>query len=85
VIATIFWNAAVAQVGAGTSGVFTNLIPIFSLILAVILLKESINVFQLVGMGLICTAIWLVSAQASLFQPFRLDAISNRSRNLQEG
>jgi len=85
VIATIFWNAAVAQVGAGTSGVFTNLIPIFSLILAVILLKESINAFQLVGMGLIFTAIWLVSRQTALFQPFRLDVISNRSRNLQEG
>jgi len=75
VIATIFWNAAVAQVGAGTSGIFTNLIPIFSLILAVILLSESINAFQLAGMGLIFMAIWLVSAQASLFQPFRLDTI----------
>ena len=85
VMATIFWNAAVAQLGAGTSGVFTNLIPIFSLILAVILLKESINAFQLVGMGLIFTAIWLVSGQRSLFQPFRLDAISNRGRKLQEG
>src|SRR6516225_9323355 len=85
VIATIFWNAAVAQVGAGTAGVFTNLIPIFSVILAVILLKESINPFQLVGMGLIFMAIWLVSAQASLFQPFRLDVIFNRSRKLQEG
>jgi len=85
VIATIFWNAAVAQVGASTSGVFMNLIPIFSLILAVILLKESINAFQLVGMGLILMAIWLVSGQASLFQPFGLDAISNRNRKLQEG
>ena len=85
VIATSFWNAAVAQVGAGTAGVFTNLIPIFSLILAVILLKESINAFQLVGMGLIFTAIWLVSRQTALFQPFRLDVIFNRNRKLQEG
>jgi drug/metabolite transporter (DMT)-like permease len=84
VIATIFWNAAVARVGAGTSGVFTNLIPIFSLILAVILLSEAINAFQLVGMGAIFMAIWLVSSQASLFQRFRLDAIPNRSSNLQE-
>jgi len=30
-------------------------------------------------------AIWLVSAQASLFQPFRLDVIFNRNRKLQEG
>jgi drug/metabolite transporter (DMT)-like permease len=83
VIATIFWNAAVAQVGAGTAGVFTNLIPIFSLILAVILLSESINAVQLVGMGLIFMAIWLVSEQTSLLHPFRLNAVSSSS-NLQE-
>jgi drug/metabolite transporter (DMT)-like permease len=65
VVATTCWNAAVAQVGAGVSGVFTNLVPIFSLILAAILLSESINAFQLAGMGLIFTAIWLVSGQAS--------------------
>src|SRR5262249_41136065 len=65
VIATIFWNGAVAQVGAGTAGVFTNLIPVFSLILAVSLLSESINPFQLVRMNLIFTAIWLVSRLAT--------------------
>jgi hypothetical protein len=36
-------------------------------------------------MGLIFTAIWLVSRQTALFRPFRLDAISDRSRKLQEG
>ena len=83
VVATIFWNGAVVQVGAGTAGVFTNLIPVFALVLAVTLLSESINSFQLVGMGMIFTAIWLVSEQPAS-QPFRLDAIPNSS-NLQEG
>jgi drug/metabolite transporter (DMT)-like permease len=83
VVATIFWNGAVAQVGAGTAGVFTNLIPLFALILAVTLLSESINSFQLVGMGMIFTAIWLVSEQPAS-QPLRLDAIP-KSSNLQEG
>jgi drug/metabolite transporter (DMT)-like permease len=68
VIATILWNNAVAQVGAGAAGVFTNLIPVFSLILAAILLSESITVFQLVGMGLIFTAIWLVSERKHLYR-----------------
>ena len=79
VIATIFWNSSVAEVGAGAAGVFTNLIPVFSLILAVILLSESITAFQLVGMGLIFTAIWLVSERTSLSEPFRVNAIPNSS------
>jgi len=74
VIATIFWNGAVAQVGAGTAGLFTNLIPVFSLILAVSLLSESINPFQLVGMNLIFTAIWLVSRQAPSSESVRPDS-----------
>jgi drug/metabolite transporter (DMT)-like permease len=85
VIATIFWNAAIAQVGAGTSGAFTNLIPIFSLILAVILLRESINAFQLAGMGLIFAGICLVSRQTCLFQRFGSTPFFNRSSKLQEG
>jgi drug/metabolite transporter (DMT)-like permease len=84
VIATIFWNSAVAQVGAGAAGVFTNLIPVFSLILAVVLLSESITTFQLVGMGLIFTAIWLVSEQTSLSELFRLNPVPNSS-NVKEG
>jgi drug/metabolite transporter (DMT)-like permease len=68
VIATILWNNAVAQVGAGTAGVFTNLIPVFSLILAAILLSESITVFQFAGMGLIFTAIWVVSERRHLYR-----------------
>jgi len=73
VIATIFWNVAVAKVGAGTAGIFTNLIPVFTIILAVILLSESISPFQFVGMGLIFIAIWLVS-ERSVSEPIRLDS-----------
>jgi drug/metabolite transporter (DMT)-like permease len=78
VVATIFWNSAVAQIGAGTAGVFINLIPVFALILAVTLLSESINPVQLVGMGMIFTAIWLVSEQPAS-RPLRFDAVRNSS------
>jgi drug/metabolite transporter (DMT)-like permease len=75
VIATIFWNGAVAKVGAGTAGIFTNLIPVFAIILAVVLLSESISPFQLVGMGLIFIAIWLVSERPVSSEPIRQDSI----------
>jgi drug/metabolite transporter (DMT)-like permease len=77
VIATIFWNGAVAKVGASTAGIFTNLIPVFAIILAVILLSESISPFQFVGMGLIFTGIWLVSERPVSSEPIRLDSITS--------
>jgi drug/metabolite transporter (DMT)-like permease len=61
----VLWNKAVAQVGAGTAGMFTNLIPVFSLLLAVALLGESVAQFQLVGMGLIFAGIRLATMRAS--------------------
>ena len=84
VIATIFWNVAVAKVGAGTAGIFTNLIPIFAIVLAVILLSEPISPFQLVGMGLIFIAIWLVSGRqvSTRADPARLNSLNS---NIQEG
>jgi drug/metabolite transporter (DMT)-like permease len=61
VLAMFLWNKAVAEVGAGTAGLFTNLIPVFSLLLAVVLLGESIERFQLVGTGLIFAGIRLAT------------------------
>ena len=75
VVATIFWNSAVAKVGAGTAGIFTNLIPVFAIILAVILLSESISPLQLVGMGMIFIAIWLVSERPVSSESIRLGSI----------
>jgi len=53
---------------------FSRCPPVFSLILAVSLLSESINPFQLVGMNLIFTAIWLVSRQAPSSESVRPDS-----------
>jgi drug/metabolite transporter (DMT)-like permease len=64
VIALFLWNKAVAEVGAGTAGLFTNLIPVFSLLLAVVLLGEPVERFQLVGMGLIFVGIRLATMHA---------------------
>jgi drug/metabolite transporter (DMT)-like permease len=61
VVATTFWIEAIARVGACTAGIFTNLIPVFAVLMAVTLLGETLERFQLVGMGLIFAGIWLAT------------------------
>lgn len=61
VLAFIFWNRAVRDIGANRSGVFINLMPVFSSILAVIFLGESIEIFHLQGIGLVFAGIFLTT------------------------
>jgi drug/metabolite transporter (DMT)-like permease len=61
VLAFIFWNRAVREIGANRSGVFINLMPVFSSILAVIFLGESIEIFHLQGIGLVFAGIFLTT------------------------
>ncbi|MEH6576758.1 MAG: DMT family transporter [Amphritea sp.] len=59
ILAYIFWNRGVAELGAATAGLFIHLLPLFGLILSVIFLGEQIQTFHLTGMGLIFTGIYL--------------------------
>jgi drug/metabolite transporter (DMT)-like permease len=70
VIATIFWNEAVARVGASTAGIFFNLVPVFAVVMAITVLAESLISFQLIGMGLIFIGMWLTTKRVA-FVPFR--------------
>ena len=53
VLAFIFWNRAVRTIGANRAGPFIHLMPVFSTILAVIFLDETIQRYHLQGIGLI--------------------------------
>jgi drug/metabolite transporter (DMT)-like permease len=64
VLATLFWNQAVAAVGANRSGQFLNLVPVFGITLAVIFLGEALKPFHLVGAAVIFTGIYLATAGA---------------------
>ncbi len=44
----IFWNIAVREIGASQSGIFLNLIPVFTAIIS-ILVGEMITIIQVVG------------------------------------
>ena len=61
VLAFIFWNRAVRDIGATRAGAFIHLMPVFSSILAIIFLGESIETFHLQGIGLVFAGILLVT------------------------
>ena len=61
VLAFIFWNRAVRDIGANRAGVFIHLMPVFSSIMAITFLDESIELFHLQGIGLVFTGIFLAT------------------------
>jgi drug/metabolite transporter (DMT)-like permease len=62
VLAFIFWNQAVGQVGANKAGLFLHLMPVFGTVLSIIFLGEALQLFQVAGIGLIFSGIWLTTA-----------------------
>ena len=58
------WNLGVIRLGAATSGLYINLIPVFTALLAVPLLGETVRWFHLFGMALIFAGIWLATWRA---------------------
>jgi len=57
ILAYIFWNRAVRDVGANKAGPFIHLMPVFSTILAVIFLGEKIHAYHIQGIALIFSGI----------------------------
>ena len=65
VLAFIFWNRAVRTIGANRAGPFIHLMPVFSTILAVLFLGETIHPYHLQGIGLIFTGIAMTTWRVS--------------------
>jgi drug/metabolite transporter (DMT)-like permease len=63
VLAYIFWNRAVAELGANRTGQFMHLMPVFGTLLATLLLGERMRGFHLAGIGLIAAGIWLATVR----------------------
>lgn len=61
ILAFYFWNRGVAAVGPGVAGVYTNLVPVLTALMAVGLLGETLTWVHLVGLGLILGGIALVT------------------------
>ncbi|MGD9366201.1 MAG: DMT family transporter [Desulfobacteraceae bacterium] len=61
VLSYIFWNNGVHKVGANRTGIFIHLMPVFSIIMAVLFLGERLRLFHVAGMLLIFTGIALTT------------------------
>lgn len=59
VIALTLWTRAVAEVGAAKAGLFTHLTPVFAVILAIVLLGETLQPYHVAGTALIVFGIVL--------------------------
>ena len=61
VLAYIFWNQGVAQVGPSIAGLFAHLMPVFGILLAWVFLDERLALFHIAGIALILSGIGIAS------------------------
>ena len=59
ILAHLFWNRGVAELGAAKAGLFIHLMPLFGMLLSTIFLGEEIHAYHLTGMLLIFIGIYL--------------------------
>lgn len=69
VIAYIFWNRGVSQVGASRAGPFMHLVPVFAAAMAVIFLGEALHLYHLIGVALIACGLMLANKSAAAPTP----------------
>lgn len=62
-LAQIFYLRAVDIAGPGKAGIYTNIVPIFSSVLAVIILNQSFEIFHGISLVLVLFGIWLSERQ----------------------
>lgn len=60
-LSIILWNKAIAGLGSGRAALFIHLIPVYSVILAGLLLDETLELYHAFGIVLIGIGIWLAT------------------------
>ena len=61
VLAYIFWNRGVEEVGPQVAGLFVHLMPVYGVLLATLFLGESLEVYHVVGIAFILAGIAITS------------------------
>jgi drug/metabolite transporter (DMT)-like permease len=69
VLAYIFWNRGVEQVGAPVAGLFVHLMPVFGIGLAWLFLDERLEPFHVAGIALILAGITITTRRARATRP----------------
>ncbi len=59
ILAYLYWNRGVREIGANRAGLYINLIPLFAALLAILLLGERFQSYHLIGTAAICTGLLL--------------------------
>lgn len=70
-LAFFWWNLALQRLGASRTAVFTNLVPIFGVLLAWLVLGERLSRLQLLGGALALAGVWLCQGTGSLQAAWR--------------
>lgn len=65
IISFLLWNISIANLGAGRTSLFGNLIPVFSSIEAVLLLNEKITTVHLISFGLVMIGLLIANLEKS--------------------
>jgi len=60
------WLYGVSEIGPSRAGVFTNLIPVSSLILSLLILGEVFDFVKAIGIVLVLSGVWLVTRSSSI-------------------
>jgi drug/metabolite transporter (DMT)-like permease len=66
ILSYLFWNKGVSMVGANKAGIFIHLMPVFSIILAFLLLGERFEAYHWPGFFLIVVGIVLTTSKSNL-------------------
>jgi drug/metabolite transporter (DMT)-like permease len=61
VVAYLFWNRGVAQIGPNKAGLFVHLMPVLGALLSVIFLGERLYAYHFTGAAMIFGGIWLTT------------------------
>jgi drug/metabolite transporter (DMT)-like permease len=61
-LAFFWWNVGIQRVGAGKTAIFSNLVPVFGVLLAWVVLGETLGMIQLGGAGLAVAGVWVCQA-----------------------
>lgn len=65
ILAYLFWNRGIQEVGANTAGLYINLVPLFASLLAVLFLGERFQNYHLIGIFLIGSGLLLFNLPMS--------------------
>jgi drug/metabolite transporter (DMT)-like permease len=63
-LSQLFYLRGVDLIGPGRAGVYVNLVPVFSAVLAVVLIDEPFAAFHAVALALVIGGIWLAQRTA---------------------